>query len=80
MNQELLPAQGPVDAVVGRHGNLLPPGAKPGDECPWRAQSGHTVVFDEQSGRFLVCKVCGDRGVLDALAIEYYGTSEVTPN
>lgn len=73
-------ANGRVDRNVGRHGNLLPAKAKPGDECPWCAESGHTGVFDPTTRKYLVCKVCGDKGVLDALSVEYYGTPEVPPN
>ena len=73
-------ANGRVDRNVGRHGNLLPAEAKTGDECPWCAPSGHTGVFDQTTGKHVVCKVCGDKGVLDALSIEYYGTPEVPPN
>lgn len=73
-------ANGRVDRNVGRHGNLLPAEAKPGNECHWCAQSRHTGVFDQTTGKYVVCKVCGDKGVLDVLSIEYYGTPEVPPN
>ena len=80
LDVELTMAQGPVDRRVGRYGHLLPIGAKPRDECAWCVASGHTGVFDQRSGRYIVCKVCGDKGVIDALSIEYYGTPEVKPN
>lgn len=71
---------GPLQASVGRYGHLLSPGAKPGDECSWCAESNHTGVLDRANGNFIVCKVCGDKGVIDALSIAYYGTPEATPN
>ena len=71
-------AAGPLEASVGRYGHLLPIGAKPGDECSWCADSGHTGVLDRATGRYLACKVCGDKGVIDALSIAYYGTPDAT--
>lgn len=82
LNRELgaaaIAANGRVDRNIGRHGNLLPAEAKPMDECPWCAPSGHTGVFDQTTGKYVVCKVCGDKGFLSAWSIEYYGTPKVT--
>lgn len=41
-----------------------------GDECPGCAESGHTGVWSESQGRFIVCPICGDRGVLDKRALD----------
>lgn len=64
----------PLERQVGRFGHILPTEAKPGDECPWCAPSLHTGVFDLATGKHIVCKVCGDKGVIDDLSIDYYGT------
>lgn len=66
----------PPEGVVGYFAHFLPVGAKPGDECPNCIDSGHTGIFNPATGRYRVCMVCADKGVIDALSITYYGTPD----
>ena len=43
---------------------------KIGDECPDCKETNHTGVWSEKYKRFMVCAVCGDRGVLDVFGID----------
>ena len=42
-----------------------------GDECPNCVKSGHTGVWNGE--RFMVCSVCGDKGIMDKKAIDIMG-------
>lgn len=56
-----------------KHEYVLPVSTKVGDECPYCINSAHTGVYDKDRMQWLVCKVCGDRGVIDKVALSLYG-------
>ena len=51
---------------------IIPTGLKPGDECPFCADTNHTGVW--AGGHILVCMVCGDRGCIDETSFYMYGS------